>query len=225
MNPALLAKLPYDPLKDFAPVALIASTPFILVAHPSLPAKNVQELIALARSRPGQLNFGSAGAGGPPRLAAELFKIMAGIDMVHVPYSGGSLVLTATLAGEVQLFFSGIASALPLVRDGKLRGFAVTSATRSAVVPEFPTIAESGLPGYAIENWFAVAAPAATPRAIVARLNAELVKAINMGDIRKRFIDLGADPLGSTPDELAAYIRSELAKWGKVVKTAGIKPE
>jgi tripartite-type tricarboxylate transporter receptor subunit TctC len=225
MNPVLLAKLPYEPLRDFAPVSLIASTPFILVTHPALPAKNVQDLIALARSRPGQLNFGSAGAGGPPRLAAELFKIMAGIDMVHVPYNGGAPALTAAIAGEVQLFFSSIAPALPLVKDGKLKGIAVTSAKRTAVLPEFPTIAESGLPGYAIENWFAVAAPAATPKPIIARLNAELVKAINMSDVRKRFIDLGADPIGSTPDELAAYIRSELAKWGKVVKAAGIKPE
>jgi tripartite-type tricarboxylate transporter receptor subunit TctC len=150
---------------------------------------------------------------------------MAGIDMLHVPYNGGAPALTATIAGEVHLFFSSIAPALPLVKDGKLKGLAVTSATRSAVVPEFPTIAESGLPGYAIGNWFAVAAPAATPKPIVARLNAELVKAINMSDVRKRFIDLGADPIGSTPDELAAYIRNELAKWGKVIKAAGIKPE
>ena len=225
MNPVLLAKLPYEPLRDFAPVSLIASTPFILVTHPLLPVKNVQDLIALAKSRPGQLNFGSAGAGGPPRLAAELLKIMAGIDMVHVPYTGGAPALTATIAGEVHLFFPSIAPALPLVKDGKLKGLAVTSATRSAVVPEYPTIAESGLPGYAIGNWFAVAVPAATPKPIVARLNAELVKALNLGDVRKRFIDLGADPIGSTPDELAAYIRSELAKWGKVIKAAGIKPE
>lgn len=225
MNPVLLAKLPYQPLKDFAPVSLIASTPFILVTHPSLPAKNVQDLIALARSRPGQLNFASAGAGGPPRLAAEMFKSMAGIDMVHVPYTGGAPALTATIAGEAHLFFSSIAPALPLVKDGKLKGLAVTSAKRTAAVPEFPTIAESGIPGYEIGNWFAVAAPAATPKPIIARLNAELVKAINMSDVRRRFIDLGADPIGSTPDELAAYIRSELAKWGKVIRSAGIKPE
>jgi len=225
MNPVLLAKLPYEPLKDFAPVSLIASTPFILVVNPSLPVKNVQDLIALARSKPGQLNFGSAGAGGPPRLAAEMFKIMAGIDLVHVPYTSGAPALTATIAGEVQLFFSSIAPALPLVKDGKLRGLAVTSAKRTEVVSDYPTIAESGLPGYEIGNWFAMAAPAATPKPIIARLNAELVKAINMSDVRKRFIDLGADPIGSTPDELAAYIRSELVKWGKVIRSAGIKPE
>ncbi len=225
MNPALLAKLPYEPLKDFAPVSLIASTPFLLVTHLSLPVKTVQDLVTLAKAKPGQLNFASGGAGGPPRLAAELFKSMTGVHMVHVPYHGGGPALTATLAGEVQLFFSGIASALPLVRGGKLRSIAVTSAKRTAVVPQFPTIAESGVPGYEIGNWFAIVAPAATPKSVIARLHAETVKAVNAADTRKRFIELAADPIGSTPEELAAYNRSEIAKWAKVVKSAGIKPE
>lgn len=225
MNPALLARLPYDPLKDFAPVSLIASTPFLLVTHPSLPVKTVQDLIGLARARPGQLNFASAGAGGPPRLAAELFKSMTGVDMVHVPYNGGGPAMTATLAGEVQLYFPSIAPALPLVRERRLKGIAVTSAKRTAAVPELPTIAESGVPGYEIGNWFAIVVPAATPGPVVARLNAEVVKAIHAAEMKKRFIELGADPIGSAPEDLAAYTRSEMVKWAKVIRAAGIRPE
>jgi tripartite-type tricarboxylate transporter receptor subunit TctC len=225
MNPVLFPNLPYDPLQDFAPVSLVASTPLILVTHPALPVKNVQDLVKLAKSKPGQLNFASAGAGGPPRLAAELFKSMTGIDMVHVPYKGGGPALTATLAGDVQLFFPSMAPALPLIKDGKLKGLAVTSAKRTAVVPDFPTIAESGVPGYEIANWFAIVAPAATPKPVIAMLSAAIVKAINSSVTKKRFIDFGADPIGGTQEELAAYIRSELAKWGKVIKGAGIKPE
>jgi len=225
MNPALIAKLPYDPLKDFAPVSLIASTPFMLVTHPSLPVKNVRDLVALARAKPGQLNFASAGIGGPPRLAAELFKSMTGIQMVHVPYNGGGPALTATLAGEVQLYFPSIAPALPLVRERKLKGLGVTSLKRTAVAPQFPTIAESGVQGYEISNWFAIVVPAATRQALIARLNREIVTAISATDVKKRFIDLGADPIGSGPEQLAAYTRSEIVKWAKVVKSAGIKSE
>lgn len=225
MNPALFAKLPYEPLRDFAPVSLIASTPFMLVTNPSLPVKTVQDLIALAKAKPGQLNFGAAGAGGPGRLAAEMFKSMSGIELLHVPYNGGGPALTATMAGEVHIFFSTIGPVLRLVRDGKLKGLAVTSAKRSAVVPEFPTIAESGVPGYEISNWFGIVVPAATPKPVITRLNAEIVNAINLSDIKKRIIGLGADPIGGTPDELTAYTRSEIVKWAKVVKAAGIAPQ
>jgi tripartite-type tricarboxylate transporter receptor subunit TctC len=225
MNPVMLAKLPYDPLKDFASVSLVATVPSMLVANAALPVKTVQDLIAFAKAKPGQLNFGSSGASGPPRLAAELFKSMTGVDMVHVPYSGGGPALTATLAGEVQIFFPSISLALPFVKDGKLRGIAVTSERRSAVMPDYPTVAESGVPGYETTSWYAIVAPAATPKPVIARLNAELVKAVKAADTRKRLIELAADPIGSTPEELTAYNRAEIAKWGKVVKAAGIRPE
>lgn len=225
MNPALFAKLPYDPLRDFAPVSLIASTPFMLVTNSSLPVKTVQDLIALAKAKPGQINFASPGAGGPGRLAAELFKSMTGVELLHVPYNGGGPALTATLSGETHIFFSTIAPVLQLVRDRKLKGLAVTSLKRSAVVPEFPTISESGVPGYEISNWFGIVVPAATPKSVIGRLNAEIIKAINLREINKRIIDLGADPLGGTPEELTAYTRREIVKWAKVVKAAGIPPQ
>jgi tripartite-type tricarboxylate transporter receptor subunit TctC len=225
INPALHKTLPYDPIKDFSAVSLVGTAPSMLVAHPAVPIKTVKDLIALAKARPGQLNFASAGIGTPPHLAGELFKSMAGVDMVHVPYKGGGPALTDLLAGQVGLYFSGISSALPFVKEGKLRGIAVTSAKRTAVVPDMPTIAESGLPGYEVGNWYAVLAPAATPPAIVTRLSAEINTALKAAEVRKRFLELAADPLGSTPAELAAYIRSEIVKWAKVIKMAGIKPE
>ena len=225
INPSLYRKLPYDALRDFAPVSLIATSPFLLVTHPSLPVKTVRDLITLAKAKPGQFNFASAGVSGPPRLAAELFKSMTGVDMVHVPYNGGGPATAATVAGEAQLYFGGIASVLPLARDGKLRGIAVTSAKRSAAIPEFPTIAESGIPGYEIVSWFAIVAPAATDKAIIARLNTETVRAVHADDVKKRFVELAAEPIGSTPAELFEYTRSEIAKWAKVIRDAGIKPE
>jgi tripartite-type tricarboxylate transporter receptor subunit TctC len=225
MNPALLSRLPYDPIRDFAPVSLTGSTPFMLVTNPALPVKSVQDLVALARTKPGQLNYASAGAGGPARLAAELLKSMTKIDMVHVPYNGGGPALTATVAGETQLIFNTIGAVSALVKDGRLRGIAVTSLKRSAAAPELPTVAESGVPGYEISNWFSIVVPAATPPAVIARLNADIVKTVNLPDIRTRFAELGLDPLGSTPQEQLAYTRSEIAKWAKVVKAAGIPIE
>ena len=225
INPGLHKTLPYDPVKDFSAVSLVGTAPSMLIAHPGVPVKTVKDLIDLAKAKPGQLNFASAGIGTPPHLAGELFKSMAGVDMVHVPYKGGGPALTDLLAGQVGLYFSGISSALPFVKEGKLRGIAVTSAKRTAVVPDMPTFAESGLPGYEVGNWYAVLAPAATAPALVARLNTEVNKALQGADVRKRFLELAADPLGSTPAELAAYIRSEITKWAKVIKLAGIKPE
>ena len=225
INPGLHRKLPYDPLKDFAPVSLVGTAPSILVTHPSLPVKAVRDVIALARAKPGQLNFASAGIGTPPHLAGELFKSMAGVDMVHVPYKGGGPALVDLIAGQVNMYFSGISAALPLVKDGKLRGIAVTSAKRTALMPDTPTIAESGLPGYEVGNWYAIVAPAATPKAIVMRLNHEIVTALAVQDVKKRFVELAADPVGSTPEELLKYNRGEIAKWARVIKSAGIKPE
>jgi tripartite-type tricarboxylate transporter receptor subunit TctC len=225
IQPALRPKLPYDSLKDFAPVSMVATAPHILVTHPALPVKNVQDLVALAKAKPGQLNYASGGGGGPPHLAAELLKHMTGINIVHVPYTGGAQATTATLSGQVQLYFSSMASAVPLVKDGRLRGLAVTSAKRTAAAPEFPTIAESGVPGYELLIWFAVVAPAATPKPVIARLNAEVVKAVNDADTRRRFLDLATDPAGSTPEALAAFTRDEIAKWSRLIKAAGIKSE
>jgi tripartite-type tricarboxylate transporter receptor subunit TctC len=225
INPSLHKKLPYDPLKDFAPISLMATAPSILVTHPSVAVRSVKELIAFAKAKPGQLNFASAGLGTPPHLAGELFKHMAGIDMVHVPYKGGGPALTDLLGGQVNLYFSGISSALPFVKDGKLRGIAVTSSKRTPLMPDMPTISESGLPGYEVGNWYAMLAPAGTSASIVNRLNAQIVKALAASEVRKRFTELAADPVGSTPAQLAAYNRSELIKWAQVIKAAGIKPE
>ena len=225
INPGLHKKLPYDPLRDFAAVSLIGTAPSLLTVHPSVPVKSVKDLIAYAQARPGQLNFVSAGIGTPPHLAGEMFKNMTGVDMVHVPYKGGGPALTDLLAGQVGIYFSGIPSVLPYVKEGRLRGIAVTSAKRTAVMPDTPTIAESGLSGYEVGNWYAIVAPAATPAAIIARLNREIVHALAVPEVKKRFIELAADPLGSTPEELAAYNRSEIAKWAQAIKSAGIKPE
>jgi tripartite-type tricarboxylate transporter receptor subunit TctC len=223
--PSLYAKLPYDPVRDFAPVSLIATAPSILIAHPALPVRTVKDVIALAKARPGQLNFASAGIGTPPHLAGELFKSMAGVSIVHVPYKGGGPALTDLIAGQVELYFSGISSAVAMVKEGKARGIAVTSAKRTSIMPEMPTIAETGLPGYEVGNWYAIVAPARTPEPIVARLNADIVKVLGAAEMKRRLVELGADPVGSSPEELARYQQAELAKWAKVVRSAGIKPE
>ncbi len=225
INPGLRKSLPYDALKDFAPVSLVGTAPSLLTINPQVPVKSVKDLIALAQAKPGQLNFASAGVGTPPHLAGELFNSMAGVKMVHVPYKGGGPALTELLAGQVGIYFSGISSVLPFVKEGKLRGVAVTSSQRTAILPDMPTVAESGLPGYEVGNWYAIVAPAATPRNIIARLNGEITKALAAPDVRKRFLDLAADPLGSTPEALAKYNRSELDKWARVIKSAGIQPE
>ena len=225
INPSLYLKLPYDPLKDFSHITLVGTAPSILVMHPAVPVKTIKDLIDLARAKPGKLNFASAGIGTPPHLAGEMFNSMTGVQMVHVPYKGGGPALTDLIAGQVEMYFAGISTALPLIKDGKLRAIAVTSARRTAIMPEMPTIAESGLPGFEIGNWYAIVAPAGTPRPIVMRLNSELNKALAMADVKKRFLDLAADPIGSTPEELAAYNKSEIEKWAKLIKLAGIKPE
>ena len=225
INPGLHKKLPYDPLKDFAPISMLGTAPSLLTVHPSLAVKTVKDLIALAQAKPGKLNFVSAGHGTPPHLAGELFKSMTGISMVHVPYKGGGPALADLLAGQVELYFSGISSVLPFVKENRLRGVAVTSAKRTAVLPDTPTIAESGLPGFEVGNWYAVAAPAATSPAIIKRLNAEILTALTAPELKKRFFELAADPFGSTPEQLEAYNRSEITKWARAIKAAGITPE
>jgi len=225
IQPAMSATLPYDAVKDYAPVSMVATAPHILVVHPALPVKNVQDLIALAKAKPGALNYASGGSGGPPHLAAEQFRFMSGTDIVHVPYNGGAQATTATVGGQVQIYFSSMASALPLIKEGRLRGLGVTSAQRTAAAPEFPTIAEAGVPGYELLTWFAVVAPASTPKPVITRLNGEIVKAVENADTRKRFLDLATDPASSTPEALGAFIRSEISKWSKLIKSAGIKGE
>lgn len=225
INPSLHAKLPYDPVKDFAPISLLATAPSILIVHPALPVKTVKEFIALAKRKPGALNYASAGIGTPPHLAGELFKSTAGINITHVPYKGGGPALTDLLAGQVELYFSGISSAIPLIKDGRVKAIAVTSAKRSSIMPEMPTIAESGLPGYEVGNWYAILGPAGLPREIVSRVNTEIVKALKSPDTRRRVLELGADPVGSSPEQLAIHMKAEIAKWAKVIKAAGIKAE
>jgi tripartite-type tricarboxylate transporter receptor subunit TctC len=224
INVSLFKKLPFDPVKDFAPVSLVAVTPNILVVQPSSPVKTVKDLIALAKSKPGTLNFPSAGVGSSSHLAGEMLKSMAGIDMVHVPYKGGGPALVALLSGQVQLMFATLPAAMPHVKSGKLRPVAVTTSHRSQALPELPTIAESGVAGYEAATWYGLLAPAGTPKAIVDRLHAEIVK-ILATDTRQRLAAQGFEPAGTTPAEFAGYIKSEIVKWVKVIKAAGIRPE
>jgi len=217
--------MPFDPVRDLAPVTLAASTPNVLVVHPSLKAATVKELIALARARPGEINFASSGHGTPAHLAGELFNSMAGVKMVHVPYKGAAPALADLLGGQVQLMFSTMPPALPHVRDGQLRALAVTSAKRSPAAPELPTVDEIALPGFEANTWHGVVVPAGTAEAIVARLNREIVAILHLPDVVERLSDQGAEPVGSTPGEFAAYIRSETLKWAKVVRESGAKAE
>jgi tripartite-type tricarboxylate transporter receptor subunit TctC len=224
INVSLYSKLGYDPVKDFEPVSLVASTPNILVVQPLFPAKTVPELIALAKAKPGTLNYPSAGLGSSSHLAGELFDNLAGVKMVHIPYKGGGPALTDLLGGQVQLMFATMPAAMPHVRSGRLRAIAVTSVKRSQALPELPTIGET-LKGYDASTWYGVLAPARTPRAIVTRLYDEIVKVLAVADTRDKLLAQGFEPVGSMPAEFAAYIKSEIAKWGKVIKAAGIKPE
>ena len=226
INPAFYGKLPYDTERDFSSITLIASAPHIIVAHPSLPVKTLKELIALAKARPGQIDYASFGTGSTSHLSGELFMSMTGVKLVHIPYKGGGPALIDTLAGHVPLYFSGIPASLPHVGSGKLRGLAVTGAVRSKQLPEIPTVDEAaGTKGYVSELMYGVLAPAGVPREIIARLNSELVKIINTPDIRERLAGIGADLVANTPAQMDAYIRAELPKWAKVVKAAGIKPQ
>lgn len=224
VNVSLFKKLGYDPVKDFAPVSLVAVTPNILVVHPSIAAKTVADLVALAKARPGTLNFPSAGVGSSSHLAGEMLKSMAGIDMVHVPYKGGGPALIAVISGQVQIMFATIPAAMPHVKSGKVRPLAVTTAKRSQAMPELPTIAEGGVKGYEAATWYGLLAPARTPQPVIARLHGETVK-ILAGPTRQRLEAQGFEPDGGTPAAFAAYIKSEISKWAKVIKTAGIPAE
>jgi tripartite-type tricarboxylate transporter receptor subunit TctC len=225
INATLYSKLPFDFARDFAPVALTTAAPNVLVVHPSVPVKSVRELVALAKSRPGQLNFASAGTGTAPHLSGELFKAMTGVSLVHIPYKGSPPAVTDLLAGEVALMFSPASSVLPHVQSGRLRALAVTTASRLPSLPDLPTVAESGLDGYETLTWFGFVAPAKTPPAIVARLNAEIVKVLALPDVRNQFSVQGIEILGGTPERFADYIRDEIAKWAKAIRLSGAKAE
>ncbi|HXF65229.1 MAG TPA: tripartite tricarboxylate transporter substrate binding protein [Burkholderiales bacterium] len=221
-NTALYRKLPYDAIRDFAPITLVTDQPNILVAHPALPAKTFQEFIALAESQPGKLTYGSAGVGAGTHLAMEMLLMARKLDLVHVPYKGTGPALTALLGNQISVFFSTYASALPHVKAGRLRAFAVTSAQRTATLPEVPTVAESGFPGYVYSTWYGLLAPAGTPRAIVQKLNRQAVAVLDSTKTRERYLSQGMDPLPSTPERYAAHLKSEIEKWTKVVRAAGI---
>lgn len=221
--PSLKSKLPYDIERDFAPVSFGAKFPVILVVHPSLPVRNVAELIALDKAKPGTLSFGSSGNGGGTHLAGELFNMQAGTKLLHVPYKGSAPAMTDLLGNQVQVMFSDAPTALPQIRAGKVRALAVASAQRSALLPDVPTVAETGLPGYEAYSWAAVVAPAGTPKDIVAQLSADIGKALNQSDVKLRLQEAGAEAAPSTPDELGKMLRSEIIKWGKVVRTANIQ--
>jgi tripartite-type tricarboxylate transporter receptor subunit TctC len=223
--PSMYKQVPFDPLRDFAPITTLTSYPNLVVVPPSVPATSLKELIALAKAKPGALNYASGGAGTPTQLGPELFKAMAGLDIVHVPYSGGGPAITALLGGQVQLYFAPIATVLQLVKGGKLRALAVTSAKRSSVVPEVPTVAESGVPGFDQTTWNALLAPARTPPAVQARLVAELEAILKLPAIRERFAAEGVETGGIAPAQLAANMKAEIAQWARVIRDAGIKPE
>ncbi|HET7158581.1 MAG TPA: tripartite tricarboxylate transporter substrate binding protein, partial [Burkholderiales bacterium] len=225
INPSLHEKLPFDPVLDFSPITRFAALPHILVVHPTLQAKTVKELIALAKAKPGELNYASSGVATSTHLAAELFRTMTGTDMVQVPFKGGAPGMVGLLSGQVQLYFATISTALPHVKSGKLRALAVTSAKRSVVAPELPTIAEAGVPGYEHASWVGLLAPSKTPAPVITKLHETSVKVVNMPEVKSLLLKEGLETVGDTPQEFSALIKREVSKWRQVVKAAGIKPQ
>lgn len=225
VNPSLNPKLPYDPIKDFAPVSLIASAPSVLVVNQGLNARSLAEFTAMAKASPGKLNYATNGNGSSSHLATVLYETMAGVQMVHVPYKGFGPALTDILSGQVQLMFNSIVALVPQIKAGKVRALAVTSRNRSALLPDVPTLHESGLTGYEAGSWYGILVPAGTPRDIVMRLNAEIVRAVKQPELRERLAGEGADPIGGTPEEFSAHIKTELARMGKLIRDAHIKAE
>lgn len=225
INPNLMSKLAYDPVKSFAPVGMFATLSYAVDVHPSLPVRSIRELIALARSKPGQMNFGTAGLGSSTQLAIEQFLLAASVRMTHVPYKGNTPAMTALMSGEVAMVFDPVLSSVPLAKSGRVRVLAVTTARRSALLPDVPTVDESGLKGYAAGNWFGIFAPAGTPAPVVERLNGAINAAMTGAQMKERLLNQGADPLSGTPQQLADLVRSELEKYGKIIKAAGIKVE
>jgi len=224
-NPSLYSKLPFDTEKDFAPITLVASAPLLLVVNPNLPAKSVKDVIGLAKAKPGQLNYGNSGLGTTAHLAAELFKRTAGVEITNVPYKGGGPAVIDLIAGNIQLYFSTIPAALPQTKTGRLRAIAVTSLKRVPEIGDVPTVAESGLPGFEVVGWFGLFAPAGTPRPVIGKLNEQIVKTLQMPDVREKLSGHGLIPGGDSPEELGAFLRAEIKKWGALIREAGIKLE
>jgi tripartite-type tricarboxylate transporter receptor subunit TctC len=225
ITPAVYSKLPYDPIKDFAPISLVVQAPILLMTHPSLPVKSTRELVALAKARPGVLNSASAGYGTSNHLALELFNLLAGTRITHVPYKGTGPALIDAMAGQVHVIFGNILSSLPYVRQGRLKALAVTSATRSKAVPELATVAESGVPGYETTTWHGWLAPAATPPAIINRMSGELAKAVRSPEVQESLAGDGGEPVGGSPEQFARHLVAEIARWRKVVTDAGMRVE
>src|SRR5688500_18427336 len=225
ISPTLYSRLNYDPVKDFAPVSLVATVPNVMITQPSVPAQTLQEFIAYARARPGALNFGSGGAGTSNHLAGELFNLVTGAKLVHIPYKGVNLAMQDVLSGNVHLVFIGTPAAAPHIKAGKLRALALVAPQRSAALPDVPTVAEAGLREFEVTTWYGVLAPAGTPRPIINRVNAELGKIMHSPELKEKLAATGTDPLTSTPEEFAAYIKSEIAKWGDVIRKAGVKAD
>ena len=225
MAPQLVAKLPYDPIRDFAPVGMYASFPYVLIVHPSVPAKSLKELIAIARAQPGKLNFGTAGNASGNHLAIEQLMSLAAFKMTHVPFKGGVLALTALMSGEIDVAFDPLITTLPQLKSGRIRALAVSTSKRAALLPQLPTTDEAGVTGYDATNWSGVLAPVATPRAIVERLNMAINNGMNRPDVRERLVSQGAEPLTGTPEELGELIKRELARVARIVREAGLKAQ
>ncbi|MGE5523584.1 MAG: tripartite tricarboxylate transporter substrate binding protein [Rhodospirillaceae bacterium] len=225
VNPTLYPKLPYDPIKDFQPITLVALVPNMLSVNPALPAKSVKELVALAKAKPGTINFGSGGNGSAAHLAGEYFKLMTKTEITHIPYRGTSPAVTDLIAGQIQMMITGVPPTLTFAKSGKLRALAVATSKRLPLLPDLPTIAEAGVPGYEATQWYGVLAPAGTPKPIVAKLNAEMAKAIKGPDVREKLAADAAEPVGNSPEEFGAFIKKEIARWAPVVKASGARPE
>jgi tripartite-type tricarboxylate transporter receptor subunit TctC len=223
--PSLFKAMPYDTVRDFAPVILAATSPNLLVVHPSLPVNTVGELIAMAKAKPGSLSYASTGNGSSNHISMELFKSLAGVNIVHIPYKGSGPAVSDLLGGQVQLMFDNTPNVLPHVKAGKLRALGSSGTQRSTLAPDVPTVAEAGVPGYEVTVWFGVVAPAGTPREVIRKLNAEVTRILAMPDVRARFLAQGVDPVGSTPEQFGDHIRAQMAKWAKVVQDAGVKAE
>jgi tripartite-type tricarboxylate transporter receptor subunit TctC len=225
ISPSLYSKLNYDPVRDFAPVSLVATVPNVMVTHPSVPANTLAEFIRLAKTKPGEMNFGSGGSGTSNHLAGELFNIVAGVKLVHVPYKGVNLAMNDVLSGQIHLVVIGVPAAAPHIKAGKLRALALVAPQRADALPDVPTVAEAGLPNFEVTTWYGILAPAGTPKPIVTRLNAELARIMHAPDLKERLTALATDPVTSTPEEFADYIKREIAKWGEVVRQAGLKAD
>jgi tripartite-type tricarboxylate transporter receptor subunit TctC len=223
--PSLFKTMPYDTARDFSPVILAATSPNLLVVHPSLPVNTVAELVALAKAKPGTLSYASTGNGSSNHISMELFKSLAGVEIVHIPYKGSGPAVSDLLGGQVHLMFDNTPNVLPQVKAGRLRALGSSGAKRSTLTPDVPTVAEAGVPGYEVTVWFGLVAPAGTPREVIQKLNAEVTKILAMPDVRERFLAQGVDPVGSTPEQFADHIRAQMAKWAKVVHDAGVKAE